>query len=469
MDNYIELIENGKKIIFDAQTGLLSHNPKYIEQFKLKNNLHGHIDVPGTDHEIQGFTFVLTTKCNLNCKYCYSITQNKPLSMKKDDPVKILAHYIREDAKVIIIHFFGGEPTLEMETVKNTVNYLKTIKDKTIYLRISTNGFVKKDDLDYLIDNRFLIAVSNDGTPNKNSILAKRVKGNVVEKTIKYLVERDALFNIRCTITQDNVLSLAESVSYWKSIGVKHAHVEPYHPIGLKDESELLPDVSTYVSSFKKMLDAAEKEKFWISSGVFMNLLTPSTYFCTGASGRFKVFNPDGSITSCYRVQSFDNKIKDFFIGNWKEEIEKPHKRSKFISNYNKLVCHSGESMEDCKNCQFLLLCGGGCLMRNLTQAGSIEKVDKWICAVKKELLEDAIIRTWNATQAGEKPIVFGRFVFEYNVFNKPSIGLSVFNNMEKEEKINGDFNVIDIYKALGINRSVEKTVYKKIARAECI
>ena len=467
--NSINVIKDRKKIIFNPQLGLLGTDINSMNHYEHTNDLYGEIEEPGMDREIQGFTFVLTTKCNLNCKYCYSITQNEPLSMKKDEPAKILSYYLRNDADVIIVHFFGGEPTLEMETIKNTVDYLKSIKNKTIYLRISTNGFVKKEDLDYLIDNNFLIAVSNDGLPHKKSMLAKRKGGDIVENTIKYLVSRKALFNIRCTVTKDNLESLAESVSYWKSIGIEHAHVEPYHPIGLDDETELLPDIETYILSFKKMLDVAEKERLWISSGIYMNLLTPSTYFCTGASGRFKVFNPDGSITTCYRVQSFKNKIKDFYIGNWKEKTSNNLKIDNYRFNHKKLLCHSIYSMESCEKCEYSLLCGGGCLMRNLTQGGNITKHDKWICSLKKRLIKDAIIRTWEAISKNNLPIVLGRFVFEYKAFNTPSLGMLKKLQIQDFKYKHSVENVVDLYQVLDINRNIEHTEYKKIARAECI
>ncbi|MCX6249618.1 MAG: SPASM domain-containing protein [Bacteroidetes bacterium] len=470
MENTLISIRKGKEIIhFDPFTGIIANSKEEIDNYILKNNLYRTLDIPDPlNDDVQGFIFVLTTKCNLHCNYCYSITQNKPLSIGIQSPVEIIKKRLIKEKKYIVVNFFGGEPSLEMDTIKSTVEYLRTIKDKLIYLRISTNGTLSKDNLTFLIDNNFHIAVSSDGLPDESSNLSKRRVAVKVEETIKFLVKKNAIFSIRCTITTENLFTLPETVKYWKSLGVKLAHIEPYHPTGTDtNEMILLPSIKDYLTYFKKAIDVAEQNNLLVSTGAYMNLLTPSNYFCTGGSSRFKVFNPDGSISSCYRVQSYESPNKNFIIGNWKENTIKDD-----FNNLPALSEHTINNMETCNFCKYRFVCAGGCLNRNLNHGGSISKPDKWLCTVKQELIHDAIIRLWKTLKDGNKLIILGRFIFEDFVSRNPAFAkkrewllndnLYFPNNTER--------SLYDIYKEVGIERKSEHLAFsKKIARSECI
>lgn len=468
-NNIIEVTINGKNVFYDVLSGCIADNSSALEEYVDKNLLKCSIDEPLADRDkMQGFFFVLTTKCNLSCKYCYSISQNKPMSMHEEDPVRIIKKFLREDAEYILINFFGGEPTLEINTIKHTVDFLKTLKNRKIYLRISTNGITSISVLDYLIDNKFHITVSSDGVLDDDSPLDKVRNAQTVDKTLRYLAKKNAIFTIRYTATSVNYKNLSKSIDYWKSIGVPLAHIEPYHPIGKSvEEMKLLPVIDDYVNVFLSAVDEAEKKGLMITTGAYMNLLTPSSYFCTGASGRFCVFNPDGSMSTCYRVQSFDSKYKEFIIGNWKTD----QKESEWWTNKSNLNNHTVLDMKPCSACINKYLCSGGCLMRNLTQSGSIDKSDKWLCALKRKVLKDAIIRIWESFSDGRIPVVLGRFIFEDYLARNPSLPFEPHQPM----KINGTSirqrdGIYDIFECLGLNRNDDLMIFnRKIARTECL
>ena len=460
---------NNGAIYYDVMNGCISDDVSKLEEYVNGHSFKSTVDTPLADQdEMQGFFFVLTTRCNLSCAYCYSVTQNKPRTMEIDDPVAIIKKYLRGDAKFILINFFGGEPTMEMDTIRATVDYLKTIKDRKVYLRISTNGITSKATLDYLIENRFHITVSSDGVPDEGSSLDKVRNAEIVDDTLRYLVKRKAIFTVRYTATSLNHKNLSQSIKYWHSIGVPLAHIEPYHPVGTsKEEMRLLPMVDEFVNSFMAAIDEAEKVGLLLTTGAYMNLLTPSSYFCTGASGRFCVFNPDGSITTCYRVQSFESKYKEFVIGNWKtDEAAVMWEQNKHVLNK-----HSIADMKPCGGCVNKYLCSGGCLMRNLTQAGSIDVADKWLCAVKHKLLKDAIRRIWENLSKGIVPVVLGRFILEDYLARHPSMPMLPFIAMARPIIPESSYDrVFDLFECLGIDRKDELMIFnRKIARTECL
>lgn len=458
-----------RKVFFDPFTGIITDNEA------LQGNGEGYLDIPPADDTIQGFIFVLTTKCNLNCKYCYSISQNPPASMAADDPVKILQAQVRPQAETLFINFFGGEPTLEFETIKNTVEFVeKNYADKTAYFRITTNGTCSIEKLKYLVNNQFSIVISSDGVPDESSELIKQVVAKKTEKNIKYLVENHAVFRVRATLTTENLSVLPQSLHYWKNLGVEHVHLEPYHPIGHSEEElKLLPDRKKFVDEFMKGIEVAEGLGLWIQTGAFMNLLTPSTYFCTGASGKFRVYNPDGSVSSCYRVQSFQNKNKFFLLDNWKKTVES---EGLYINPYagksSLLSHHSVYDFEKCKDCEAKFVCAGGCLIRNKEFGGNINIPDEWICYVRRNLFKYGIIQTWEALSNGRIPVIFGRFLFENMVLLKTCVGNGKFkpelilNDILKIEK---DQKYYNLFNVLGIEKTHIPTYYQKISRAECI
>jgi len=476
MSDVVAVPHKNKKIYYDLSKGIISDSLSSLEKYIQEHNINSIIDRPSIDDdEMQGFIFVLTTKCNLNCHYCYSITQNKPLSMQRGDTIKILEKNIRADSKYIFINFFGGEPTLKMDLIKETVEYLKKeVKDKSVFFRISTNGLLNSEDLDYLIDNNFHIGVSSDGVFDKNSSHIKQRVAQRIEKTLMHLVKRNAIFSVRNTVTSDNYNNLNDTIQYWHSIGVKLAHIEPYNPIGVSEkEMSLIPEKQAFINSFKNAIDKATELGMWISNGIYMNLLTPSSYFCTGASGRFKVYNPDGSISTCYRVQSFDTPYPDFIIGNWKNDVLD----IKWTKNKETLNTHTVDSIKSCGSCNIKYVCSGGCLMRNFTQNGEVTKPDKWVCGVKQMLLKDAILKIWEALINKRKPVVLGIFVFENLFVKNPSI--SPINNNNKDKKLSmpplfilnnqQQQSTFDVFESTGINRNDEDTIFnKKITRSEC-
>lgn len=467
MPNFI--LKNNTQVFFNPFTGVITDNTLY------KESEQGYLDTLPNDDSIQGFIFVLTTKCNLNCTYCYSIRQNSPATMQYDDPVKILQSRIRKGTKTLFINFFGGEPTLEFETIKNTVEYVKkNYEHLTTFFRITTNGTSSTEKIDYFIENKFSIVMSSDGLPDKSSELAKQVIANKVEKNIKYLVEKKAIFRVRATLTTENLPVLCESLQYWKNLGVEHVHLEPYHPIGHSDEElKLLPGKKEFVKEFIAALKVAEEFGIWIQTGAYMNLLTPSTYFCTGASGKFRVYNPDGSVTSCYRVQSFENKNNFFLIDDWKKEIETDKLYiNPYSSKLEMLSKHSVYDFEKCKNCEAKYICAGGCLIRNKELGGDINIPDEWICYVRRNLLKYGIIQTWEALRNGKIPVIFGRFLFENLVILKSSFGNNNLASkllITKMPKIEKNRNYYNLFNILGIEKTDTQNYYQKISRAECI
>ena len=98
------------------------------------------IDLPGhsswiTSHVLPKLTLSITSKCNLRCEYCYAnhglyANQCKGKDMSEEDAKafidKIVSFGVQE---IESIQFFGGEPTLRIDTIQAVCMYCKHLYD----------------------------------------------------------------------------------------------------------------------------------------------------------------------------------------------------------------------------------------------------------------------------------------------------------------------------------------------------
>ena len=330
--------------------------------------------------------------------------------MTPEYAIRIIKEKITPEVEEIYLTFFGGEPTLNMETLKASVEYVQNIGVKANFI-INTNGTLSNHDLDYLIEENFTFVVSSDGVPKINDKQRPMLSGvkssEEIEQTIRRLVETNALFKVRATVTGKSILYLKESIGYWDSLGVKFAHFEP---VASSNKEIKYPSQEIYVEQVVGALDEAEKVEMWIISSPFMNLLTPSTYFCTTVAGEDELYTPDGSISLCYRVQEYDHPFKDFIIGKYDVNMDSFNKYSDRINLLKKIDV---STKSNCNNCAAKYICSGGCPLRNKVETGSYMGIDGWMCYIKKALVHDAIIRIDRALDKGQVPIIFGESIFE--------------------------------------------------------
>ena len=113
----------------------------------------------------------ITEECNLRCTYCVfdekhiyernHSTKTMPLELAF---VAVQDFYNRTNQEEGYIVFYGGEPLLAFETIKQVVNYANQISHNRLQFSLTTNGLaLSENKLDFLIENNFLITVSLDG------------------------------------------------------------------------------------------------------------------------------------------------------------------------------------------------------------------------------------------------------------------------------------------------------------------
>lgn len=164
--NYI--LKNHKKII-NKNIGKFLFKLGICDSNNPKNNVYPESNL--TD-ELYFFEFSLTNICNLSCTYCFADANSMDRKYASKEMGTLFIDRIAEykskikSTKPIVVEFTGGEPLLNFETLKHTVDYANCTYREVldIHFTLQTNLTSLTDEqLSFFIDNDISIGISCDG------------------------------------------------------------------------------------------------------------------------------------------------------------------------------------------------------------------------------------------------------------------------------------------------------------------
>ena len=341
--------------------------------------------------------------CNLRCSYCFASTGDFGEGRKlldADTGKKAIDFLLTQSKgrKNLELDFFGGEPLMNFEVVKEIVAYARSKEkeyNKNFRFTITTNGMLLNDDIiDYINREMSNVVLSIDGRKEVNDRVRVRCDktgsyDKIVPNYQKLVAKRGQdQYYVRGTFTKYN-LDFAKDVMHLNDIGFDQVSVEPVvadtqQPYALT-ESDLPQIFDEYENLAKQLI---EKKKNGKGFNFFHFMLDLDQGPCAikrlrgcGCGNEYVAVTPDGDIYPCHQFvgmeewkmgsvldDTFDLKRKDYFA---KANI------------YGK---------EDCKNCWAKFYCSGGCNANNLQYAGDVLKPHKLSCELEKKRLECAIM-----------------------------------------------------------------------------
>ncbi|WP_162300608.1 Cys-rich peptide radical SAM maturase CcpM [Anaerosacchariphilus polymeriproducens] len=184
---------------------------KYQQQGLFQENIVKKIQHPETDYlehhmnnRLGQLILQVTQQCNLRCSYCaYSgkYKNNRTHSNKRmtwDIAKKAIDFYVARiiEKEEAIISFYGGEPLLEFELIKQCVAYAKDkIQGKPLRFAMTTNGTLLTDEVvDFLQKEKFETLISLDGAEKEHDCNRKYASGKGsfqdIMKNVKRIKER---------------------------------------------------------------------------------------------------------------------------------------------------------------------------------------------------------------------------------------------------------------------------------------
>lgn len=171
-----------------------------------------------------GLSFVVTHECNLRCVYCYE--NNRDTQKADGEKIKEVISQYLNDTKLaeVQIDFFGGEPWLKFDLIREICEWTwsKEWKNKYIFFTTTNGTLVHGEIQDWLRKNkeRFWCGLSLDGrkeTHDKN-------RSNSFDRIDKeFFLECWPQQTVKMTLSQDSLNTLFDDIIYIQKLGFKLA------------------------------------------------------------------------------------------------------------------------------------------------------------------------------------------------------------------------------------------------------
>ena len=352
-------------------------------------------------------TLQLLKDCNLRCKYCF--VEHSSDAMDFETARKAIDFEIERALKLnqkeINVTFFGGEPLLKFDMIKELTHYTNKNTNLKITFDLVTNGLLfDKEISTFFIENNFTVGISLDGTPGNHDLNRVDVHGNpTYNKIMKnidnirhYEEKTGKIMQVSMVVAKNTYNNLYENLLSIINLGFRKIVIglEEY---GYWNEEEwTIDDFSKIKSELKKSIElyldkSEEGNPFawnFIDGEVKKLIHKRKNYFCgCGIINNF--ITTDGSIYPCTFCTKEAAKIGHIQEGVYENAIEK-------FKYYDRKLS------DKCENCNIKDYCSScDCLMKNLENNDEFYKVSFPSCelakirhSLNKELLQNS---RWHA------------------------------------------------------------------------
>lgn len=376
------------------KTGKLFTEDLYADiaaNFKMKNN------------DIKALCLHVAHTCNLTCDYCFASQgkyQGERALMSFEVGKQALDFLIANSGsrRNLEVDFFGGEPLMDWDVVKQLVNYARSVEkehNKNFRFTLTTNGLLVDDDvIEFANKEMHNVVLSLDGRKEVHDRLRRTVGGHgsydvIVPKFQKFVQSRNNTgYYVRGTYTHDNI-DFTNDIFHMADLGFTELSMEPVvcdpkEPYALT-EADLPVLFEQYEILAKDML-RREKEGKPITFYHYMIDLTggPCVYKRVtgcGSGTEYMAVTPWGELFPCHQF------VGDpaYSLGDIWKGVTHPEVQDKFRK------CNA-YARPDCKDCWAKLYCSGGCAANAYHATGDIAGVYEYGCQLFRKRMECAIM-----------------------------------------------------------------------------
>ena len=340
--------------------------------------------------------------CNLNCSYCFA-SQGKyhgERALMSYEVGKRALDFLIENSgtrRNLEVDFFGGEPLMNFDVVKQLVAYARSIekeKNKNFRFTLTTNGVLVDDDV-IEFSNREMsnVVLSLDGRKEVHDRYRVDYAGNgswekIVPKFQKFVNARGGKnYYMRGTFTHANP-DFLEDIKTMLDLGFSELSMEPVvaasdDPAALTEEDKPVV-MKQYEDLAKLMLERDKEGKPFTFYHYMIDLKGgPCIYkriSGCGSGTEYMAVTPWGDLYPCHQFVGDEKfKLGDIWSGVNNKKIQ-----DEFAS------CNV-YAKEECRDCWARLYCSGGCAANAYHATGSVKGVYKYGCDLFKKRMECAI------------------------------------------------------------------------------
>ena len=371
-----------------AENGLLFVEDDYVDPAAAVPN----------EAPVKALCLHVSHDCKLRCKYCFASTGDfgtGRMTMEPETAKKAIDFVVKRSGnrRNIEVDFFGGEPLMAMDTVKETVAYARSIEEKTgkcFRFTITTNGVLLNDEnIAYINEEMSNCVLSLDGRREVND--AMRVTSNgkgsydIILPRFKKLVEGRGTkdYYLRGTFTREN-LDFAADVMHIANEGFRNVSVEPAvgeegDPWAVREED--LPQVKAeYEKLAAQLKDRPDINFFHFNVDLAQGPCVIKRMRGCGAGCEYVAVTPEGDIYPCHQ-----------FVGKPEYRMGSVYDNTFDMSLATQFANLNIYTREDCGTCWAKFYCSGGCSAANLKTNHDLKKPAQVGCEMQRKRLECAI------------------------------------------------------------------------------
>ncbi len=341
--------------------------------------------------------------CNLNCAYCFASQgkyHGKRAVMSLEVGKRALDFLIENSGtrRNLEVDFFGGEPLMNFEVVKELVAYARSIekqKGKNFRFTLTTNGLQIDDDvIEFANRECSNVVLSLDGRKEIHDRYRVDYNGKgswdrIVPKFQKLVNARGGKnYYMRGTFTHLNP-DFLNDIKQMLDLGFTELSMEPV-VCAPGDPSELTADdLPVVLEQYEKLAELILERKDEGRPFTFYHYMLdltdgPCIYkriSGCGSGTEYMAVTPWGDLYPCHQFVGDEKfKLGDIWDGVTNKEIQ------------NEFAACNVYAHPECKNCWARLYCSGGCAANAYHSTGSVTGVYEYGCTLFKKRMECAIM-----------------------------------------------------------------------------
>ena len=341
--------------------------------------------------------------CNLNCSYCFA-SQGKyngeravmSFEVGRQALDFLVAH--SGSRRNLEVDFFGGEPLMNFQVVKDLVAYARSIEKearKNFRFTLTTNGMLIDDDvIDFCNREMSNVVLSLDGRKEVHDRFRVDYAGNgswerIVPRFQKLVEARGGKnYYMRGTFTHNNP-DFLEDIRQMLDLGFTELSMEPVvcapdDPSALTEEDREIV-MRQYEELAELMLERDREGRPFTFYHYMLDLTGgPCIYkriSGCGSGTEYMAVTPWGDLYPCHQFVG-DEKFR---LGDIWNGLDNPEVQGEFAA------CNVYQKPA-CRDCWARLYCAGGCAANAYHATGTITGVYEAGCELFRKRMECAIM-----------------------------------------------------------------------------
>ena len=341
--------------------------------------------------------------CNLACQYCFAEEgeyHGRRALMSFEVGKKALDFLIANSGnrRNLEVDFFGGEPLMNWEVVKQLVEYGRSKEkeyNKNFRFTMTTNGVLLNDEImEYCNREMSNVVLSLDGRKEVNDKMRpfRGGKGSydlIVPKFQKFAEMRgDRDYYVRGTFTRHN-LDFSKDVMEFADLGFRSMSIEPVVAAPEEEYAIREEDLPQIMEEYDHLAEEYIKRKkegrgfnfFHFNIDLNQGPCVAKRLSGCGSGTEYLAVTPWGDLYPCHQFVGQE----EFLLGNVDTGVTNERIRDEFK------LCNV-YAKDKCRDCFARFYCSGGCAANSYNFHGSITDAYDIGCAMQKKRIECAIM-----------------------------------------------------------------------------